>query len=261
MALLKRYSFVLVSALVAGFIFCSCSTGPNDSQTLPVFSSTAAPGDSAHAYLSSAQFNQLNVEIDYMPGYAPDADALDSLKAFLHKRLHKSVINIETPTQIPSGNKDSYSEQDIVNIEQQHRNHYTTLDKAGSDTLWVYISMLDGKFATQNNVLGLTYLNTSMTFFGPTIHNNSGGVGQVSRTKLEGTVFEHEFGHNMGLVANGSPMQKDHQDAGHGHHCDNQNCLMYYSVETTDYTSVLMNSPIPDLDANCIADLQANGGK
>jgi len=261
MNLIKRYTLLCISILFLGFLVSACGTGPNDSKPLGVFSSSAAPGDSAHAYLSSDQFNQLNLEIDYMPGYKPNSDALDSLKTFLQRRLHKSIINIETPTQIPSGGKDSYSAQDIINIEQQNRDHYTTLQKAGSDTLWVYFSILDGKFATQNNVLGLTYLNTSMTFFGPTIFNNSGGIGQVSRTKLEGTVFDHEFGHNMGLVANGSPMQQDHQDAGHGHHCNNQNCLMYYSVETTDYTSVLINSPIPDLDANCIADLQANGGK
>ena len=269
MDLLKRYTFTLVSAFLAVFIISSCTTGPNDNQgpdnshqTLPTFSSIEAPGDSAHAYLSSDQFNQLNLEIDYMPGYAPDDDALDSLKAFLHRRLHKSIINIETPTEIPSGGKDSYGNEDIINIEQQNRDHYTTLEDAGSDTLWVYFSILDGQYSPQNNVLGLTYLNTSMTFFGPTIHNNSGsGIGEVSRTKLEGTVFSHEFGHNMGLVADGSPMQTDHQDSGHEHHCNNKNCLMYYQTETTDATSILLDSPIPDLDANCVADLQANGGK
>lgn len=263
MNLIKRYTLLCISTLLFGMVISACSTGPNDhSQPLPAFSSTAAPGDSAHAYLSSDQFSQLNLEIDYMPGYKPDADALDSLKAFLHRRLNKSVINIKTPTEIPSGGKDSYGNDDIISIEQQHRDHYTTLQEAGSDTLWVYFSILDGNYSQQNNVLGLTYLNTSMTFFGPTIHNNSGdGIGQVSRTKLEGTVFNHEFGHNLGLVANGSPMQEDHQDSAHGHHCNNDKCLMYYSVNTTDYTSILIDSPIPDLDANCVADLQANGGK
>jgi len=261
MNLIKRYFAFCVSLLLFGIIINSCSTGPNDngSQPLPVFSSTAATGDSAHAYLSNNQFDQLNLEIDYMPGYKPDADALDSLKAFLHRRLHKSKIIIDSPTSISSGGQDSYDGQDIYNLEQKNRDHYTTLQKAGSDTLWAYFIIVDGQYKSDNSVLGAAYLNTSMAFFGPTIFNNSGGSFQVSRTKLEGTVFMHEFGHNMGLVADGTPMQQDHQ--AHGPHCDNKKCLMYYSVETTDYTSILVNSPIPNLDANCIADLQANGGK
>lgn len=263
MDFLKRCYSRLLTLILVGLVAVACSsTGPDDTAPLPKFSSIAAPGDSAHAYLSGEQFSQLNVEIDYMPGYAPDGDALDSLKAFLERRLNKSNITIKAPTEIPSGGKDAYSQEDIINIEEQNRDHFTTVENNTGNTLWVYFSILDGQFAGDENVLGLTYLNTSMTFFGPTIHNNSGsGIGEVSRTKLEGTVYMHEFGHNMGLVANGSPMQNNHRDAGHGHHCDNDQCLMYYSVETTDYTSVLMDSPIPDLDANCKADLQANGGK
>jgi len=261
MQVFKRYVAYSLTILLTLFALSSCSTGPEETQPLPEFSSLAAPGDSAHAYLSGAQFSELKVEIDYMPGYAPDSDALDSLKKFLQNRLNKSTITIQTPTEIASGGKDAYSQDDIINIEQNNRDHATTVESETGNTLWVYLSILDGNYAQNNSVLGLTYLNTSMTFFGPAIHNNSGGVGQVSRTKLEGTTFMHEFGHNMGLVANGSPMQQDHQDAGHGAHCDNDSCLMYYAVETTDYTSVLIDSPIPDLDANCIADLQANGGK
>lgn len=259
MKLFKRYLSYGLTVLLTLFALSSCSTGPEETKPLPEFSSLAAPGDSAHAYLSDAQFSELKVEIDYMPGYAPDNDALDSLKTFLQNRLNKSSISIQTPTEIPSGGKDAYSQDDILNIEEANRDNFTKVDSKSGNTLWVYFSILDGSYADNSNVLGLTYLNTSMTFFGSTIQNNSGGVGQVSRTKLEGTTYMHEFGHNMGLVANGTPMQQRHQ--ANGAHCDDDSCLMYYAVETTDYTSVLMDSPMPDLDANCRADLQANGGK
>lgn len=261
MGYLKRYTSLFLSAILLGLgVYACSSTGPGDSQSLPEFSSAEAPGDSAHAYLSDAKFSQLNVEIDYMKGYAPNDDALDSLKTFLQNRLNKSSITFELD-EIPARGKDSYTNDDIVNIEDENRDHFTRVENKSGNTLWVYFSILDGNYAPSNNVLGLTYLNTSMTFFGKTIHNNSGGSFEVSRTKLEGTVYMHEFGHNMGLVSNGSPMQQEHQDTGHGEHCDNDSCLMYYSVETTDYTSVLIDSPIPDLDANCKADLEANGGK
>lgn len=100
-----------------------------------------------------------------------------------------------------------------------------------------------------------------MVVFGKKIHDNSGGLGQASRTKLEATVLEHELGHLLGLVDIGSPMQTNHKDASHGNHCNNTNCLMYYAAETTDILGYLLTGNIPSFDANCIADMKANGGK
>ena len=255
----RKYIFSACLLLTAILIYsCSSSTGPN--QNLPEFSSVQAPGDSAHALLSNEQFTQLNLEIDYMPGYEPTQQALDSLKSFLQRHLNKSTINIESPTVIESDNQNAYSTEDIVNIEEEHRDHYTDYQNKGDGTLWTYFVFVDGEF-TQQNVLGIAYFNTSMAFFGPAIHNNSGGLGQAERYKLEATVFNHEFGHNMGLVANGSTMQQDHQDEAHGKHCTQENCLMYYTVETTDYSSILQDQPIPDILQYGQADLEANGGK
>lgn len=75
------------------------------------------------------------------------------------------------------------------------------------------------------------------------------------------TVAEQEMGHLMGLVDLGSPMINNHKDATHGNHCNNQNCLMYYSLETTDLLGFLLTGSIPPLDLNCISDLHANGGR
>ena len=78
-----------------------------------------------------------------------------------------------------------------------------------------------------------------MCLFGKTINDNSGSIGQTSRTKLQTTVFEHELGHLLGLVDLGSPMQTNHKDAANGNHCNNTNCLMYYKSETTDILGFL----------------------
>ena len=69
------------------------------------------------------------------------------------------------------------------------------------------------------------------------------------------------MGHILGLVDIGSPMQTNHKDAAHGNHCNNTNCLMYYASETTDVLGFLITGNVPVLDANCRADLTANGGK
>lgn len=57
-------------------------------------------------------------------------------------------------------------------------------------------------------------------------------------------------------------MQTLHQDTAHGKHCDIENCLMYWTAETGEgLLNSITGGNIPTLDTQCIADLQANGGK
>lgn len=212
-------------------------------------------GYSANQLLSAGTFKSLKIEIQYMPGYAPDAGAMNHLQSVLSTYLNKpSGISIVTK-EIPSASSTTLSVDQVRTIEEQNRTVFTTGDQIG-----VYFLYTNGNF-TDNNVLGVAYRNTSMALFGKKIHDNSGGLGQASRTKLEATVLEHEFGHILGLVDIGSPMQTNHKDAAHGNHCNNTNCLMYYASETTDILGFLVTGNIPSFDTNCIADMQANGGK
>ena len=212
-------------------------------------------GYSANQLLSSATYKSLKIEIQYMTGFAPDAAALNHLQTVLNSYLSKpSGITIVTKEISPSSSA-TLSIDQIRTIEEQNRTVFTTGDQIG-----VYFLYTNGNF-TDNNVLGAAYRNTSMVLFGKKIHDNSGGLGQANRTKLEATVSEHEFGHILGLVDIGSPMQTNHKDATHGNHCSNNNCLMYYASETTDILGLLITGNIPSFDANCTADLHANGGK
>ncbi len=214
-----------------------------------------AVGASANELLSSAKYNSLKVEILYMPGYAPDAAAINHLQSFLSILLNKpSGISIVTK-EIPASSNTTLSANDVFNIEKANRSAFTTGDQIAVDVIYT-----NGYF-TDNDVLGIAYKNTSVAIFGKNIHDNSGGIGQTSRTKLEATVLEHEIGHLLGLVDLGSSMQTNHKDAAHGNHCNNNNCLMYYTSNTRDILGILLVGNIPSLDANCRADLQANGGK
>ncbi len=47
-------------------------------------------------------------------------------------------------------------------------------------------------------------------------------------------------------------------DEAHPNHCDNKNCLMYYATQTS---GLINNNSLPALDADCVNDLRANGGK
>jgi len=212
-------------------------------------------GASANELLASSKYASLKIEIQYMPGYAPDAAAISHLQATLGSLLNKpSGISIVT-TQVAAASSLTLSADDVLQIERNNRTVFTTGDQVA-----LYILYTNGNYS-DNNVLGVAYRNTSAAIFGKKIFDNSGGIGQASRTKLEATVLEHELGHLLGLVDLGSNMQAAHKDAAHGSHCNNSGCLMYYASETSDIFGFLITGNIPSFDANCRADMHANGGK
>ncbi|WP_138431261.1 peptidase [Fodinibius saliphilus] len=258
MKLFKRLTLVVVT-LSLSIITLSCSdssTGSDLGNDPMEFNSKAAPGDSARSFLTANQYTSIEVEIDYMPGHEPTQEGLNSLQTFLEERLNKQSISLTNQTQISSGDQSSYSINDIRALEEEHRDNFT---KASGNTLHVYFLVLDGEYE-QPNVLGVAYWNTSVAFMGKRMEDISGEPPvSPSEEKIESTVFRHEFGHNMGLVDIGSPMQTDHKTSGSAH-CTTDGCLMEPSVRTTDFFSNFSGS-IPPLDDLCIDDLQANGGK
>lgn len=261
---LHRFLLSVFIIVLMGLSLQSCmdSTGPDESETQPdPYFHNEQPGHAANDFLADSNFTELVVEIDYMEGYEPNAEALDSLEAFLEQRLNKSTITVQEPTEIEPGNQESYTADEIRELEDQHRDTFT--ETMEDDRLAAYMIIVDGEYE-ESNVLGIAYYNTSNAFFGAAYDQTSGGVGQSSRFKVEATSYRHEFGHLFGLVnidGSGTEMQNDHQDEENGHHCDNDECLMYYAMESTDLFGQFVGEEIPSLDQNCILDLQANGGK
>jgi hypothetical protein len=209
-------------------------------------------GASANDLLSSSRYSALQIEIQYMPGYAPDASAVNNLVAFLKTRLNKPNGITIVQKEIGASSLSVASLYNIVSIERTYRQYFTR-----NDVISVYVLITNGYYSN-NNILATSYWNTSFCLFGKSINDNSGQFGQVSRSILMTTLLEHEFGHLMGLVDQGSPMQINHKDASNGAHCNNPDCLMYYDVEA-GFSGTL--NAVPSLDANCLADLKANGGE
>lgn len=244
--------------LFAAIIFNSCSkssTSYVNNPNAPDALHNRPTGASANELLSAANYTSLKIEVQYMPGFQPDAGALNHIQNTLSGILNKPAGITIVTKEIPAANNQTLSVNDVITIEKNNRTAFTT-----NSELAIYILYTNGNY-TDNNVLGVAYKNTSAVLFGKKINDNSGGIGQASRTKLVATVAEHEVGHLLGLVNIGSPMQTNHQDAAHGNHCNNPYCLMYYASETSDIFGFLVTGNIPSFDANCRADMTANGGK
>ena len=210
-------------------------------------------------FLSDKKYDKLVVEIQYVSGNAPTSATLDNLQTFLQQRLNKSSGISITQNAISSPGKSAYSVDDIQNIEKASRTQTTN-----NKTLTAYFLFVDGDYTSNSGnskVLGFAYGSSSMTIFEKTIKDFSGGIGQPTVTVLESSVLLHEFGHILGLVNNGTTMQAAHQDVPHGKHCDDQSCLMYYNVETSDVVGNIIGGNIPALNTSCLNDLKGNGGK
>lgn len=261
MKLSKQFVIYCTFILTLIFATVSCFENPSDpgmGNGEEAFSHERNPGISANEFLSDSNFTELVIEIDYMPNYAPNARALDSLKVFLEQRLNKTSVTILEPTEIPSAGQNAYTANQVRDLESQHRDQFSE-----GETLTAYMIILGGRYS-QSNALGIAYYNTSNAFFGVAYDDATSGFGAPSRYQVESTSFRHEFGHLFGLVnidGSGTDMQTEHQDEQNGHHCDNENCLMYYAMERSDLIESFFSEEVPSLDANCIADLQANGGK
>jgi len=213
------------------------------------------PGDSAFDFLRDADFEELVIEIDYMPGFRPEDRSLDSLKVFLERRLNKQSIIIEEPGEIPAEGQSSYSANEIRNLERRHRDTFSSEGRIGA-----YFIIADGEFS-QANVLGIAHFNTSMALFGPAIDNVSGGLGEPSKFVVETIVMRHEFGHILGLVNNGIEMVDDHHDVENGAHCTVEECLMNFSVRTSNFFENIFGGEIPVLEEFCRTDISNAGGK
>lgn len=250
---------LLPALLLIGLVFWSCSENTGTSSTgepSANFSHKQATGSSGFDFLSSENFSRLVIEVDYVEGFQPTQSALDNLKSFLEARLNKpGGVTILLDESIVSPGKDSFTPQQIADLEDEYRDTFTE-----GTTIAAYFLVLDGAYE-QQNVLGVAYYNTSMALFEEVIRNHSGGVGQPSTSTVESAVLQHEFGHILGLVNNGTDMVQNHEDPDHSKHCNEESCLMYYAIQTTDLMGNLTGGNIPDLDSQCLQDLKANGGK
>lgn len=255
---MKRLTFILL--LLAVSLACTKEENNETSSSNLKLANKKNTGSSANDLLSDTTFKSLVVEVIYVEGFEPTQTALNNFVSFLNNRTFKpNGITIEKRA-IKSQGKSTYTTQDIINIEDVHRTKYNTNNQIA---VWVFFA--DGASANNTNsssTLGVAYRNTSFVIFEETIHNLSDSPFKPNRSVLETTVINHEFGHLLGLTNLGTAMTENHEDTQHAKHCNNENCLMYWSAESGSGISNLIGAnSAPQLDAQCIADLQANGGK
>lgn len=253
----------LFTVLLLSVLFWACSTESesiinNDVEV--VKENRKSTGASANNLLSDNTYKKTIVELAYVEGFEPTEEAKNNFKSFIEERTFK-LNGVELHVKsIPVTGKEVYTINDIVAIENQYRTYYNT-----QNIIAVWVLFVNGKSSKDSDssfILGTAYYNTSFVIFEETIRELSNGTFEPERSLLESSVIHHEFGHILGLTNLGTPLQTDHEDVDHPKHCNEESCLMYWAAETSQGIGNLFSSnQIPKLDSQCIADLQANGGR
>ncbi len=210
-------------------------------------------------FLTNNTYTSLNIELAWVDGYEPTTSAMNHLVTFLNERLNKSGGVTVTQRTIPSAGRLTMDIDVVREVEKNNRKSVTS-----GKTLSMWIVFLDAEYSESTDtqkVLGVAYGASSIAVFQKSVYTYT-PRDMVSRYALETFILTHETCHILGLVNNGIPMVSPHQDTEHGAHCSDTDCLMYWKAESNlKLNDLLGEDDLPVLDASCLADLKAAGGK
>ena len=270
--------WILVPIIAFGLLIgCSKdddSTGGQNQTGVDKSANLLVAGASASDILANTNFTTLILEIAYVEGFRPTQEAMDSFETFLRERTFKEDIQI-IYRSLPSPNQEDLTIQEVANLEEQNRENYND-----GSTLAIYIYFADAPDDTDDEssglvTLGSVYRNTSMVIYEQTVRNLAARSLLISVADVESATLNHEFGHLFGLVDLGTPMVNDHEDTEldengdpvGNHHCSIDGCLMRAELQFGGGIMGMLESMAarglnaPVLDAECIRDLQGNGGR
>jgi len=290
---MKKFGFLFLSFLLLSVIGCKKSDDTPDEQVRNIDKSAnlLATGSSANDILSNSSFDKLLVEIAYVEGFRPTTSAMNDFVAYLRQHTFKQTVEV-VYKPLPSPGEEDLELQEIADLESENRTAYNN-----GKTLAIYIYFADAPSNEDDEeeglvTLGAVYRNTSMVIYESTVRRLASFSNLITTADVELSTLNHEFGHLFGLVNIGSAPVNDHEDTEAANHCNVEGCLMRAELQFTQSSgknnpssaindgiksscnlngkSVLAmletnaakgNVDIPPLDAECVLDLQANGGR
>ncbi len=188
--------------------------------------------------------SQIDVEVFYEPGAVPYEGTTQNgfsywsiLEAnisvlFESRSLIPDVYvprSVDEMTVLSEQNKSSWTPQDILNLAESVVDDYTS---SPSTEFYIFFvkGYLNEEGKNETTVIGASLTGTPIIVVFKDVVIST-GASQALLKYVEQTTLVHEFGHAMGLVNNGVPLSSSHQDTAHGHHCTNNDCVMYWLNE------------------------------
>ncbi|RUA16223.1 MAG: hypothetical protein DSY83_06075 [Flavobacteriia bacterium] len=271
---------IILYPFLALLVFMGCSKdaeNPSGSSTsVDKSANLLTTGASANDILSNNTFDKLLIEIAYVSGFQPTVDGIDTLEEFIKARTFKEEVEFKY-TPLSSPNEETLTLNEVAELERDNRTAYND-----GSTLAIYIYFADAPADSDDEsenlvTLGAVYRNTSMIIYESTVRDLASRSAVISVADLEAATLNHEFGHLLGLVDLGTdPVHPEHEDTEIGendvetgnNHCNVEGCLMRAELQFGGSMMKAMQSnvskgltTVPQLDAECLLDLQNNGGR
>jgi predicted Zn-dependent protease len=237
-AAMRKYYVVAIYIIFLIFSGCSDDDGNSSSSEQ---SSLELATDIPALY---STVSQINVNVFYEPDAEPyEGKTLNGLSywSILEANIaalfeSRSLIpdiyvprTVREMTEIPDQDKSSWTAQDVYNLADSLITGYLSAPKA-----CFYVFFLNGYLSedgqNQNSVIGASITGTPVIVVFKDVVRSTGASPTLVKY-VEQTTLVHEFGHAMGLVNNGVTLSSRHQDTSHGHHCSNNDCVMYWLNE------------------------------
>lgn len=210
-------------------------------------------------YIRDDVYTEWVIEIDYVEGQRPAADATNLLKTRMESLVNKDNVRIVVDDAMPES-QGSWSSDEIFALRDQYQDR-----KTGGGTVVTWVGYLDGRSSAGSGVLGVAQGYEVVALFKQQIRDNTGPLISDADA-IEAAVLVHEFGHVIGLVNNGIPMVTDREaqscngDDTHAH-STNEDSVMYCAVATDDVSTLFGGDPPDQFDANDRQDVCNAGGK
>lgn len=255
---------LLAAVLTAG---CFSATQPRDD---PLLLTREA------AILWSVPYPKLLVEVDYLPGSPPSTFALDNLAAVAKAQTLKREVRVLPPVEIADEGLRRKGES--WTLEEIYRVHEATFSSGApwrlgqGDTAFLHVIYLDSLLEYEYNgkstaAVGLSSRNVIYVFRSDAVLDD-GPLREV-RDPRSGTPMQqvretgtllHELGHAMGLVNNGIPMVRPHNDPEDPAHSRNPESIMsggWDIVSEFRMRAARGDEPSLRFDDDDLADLEA----
>lgn len=285
---MKNYRRFLTFIFFIAILSCSKSDTNEETEEKEIdkTANLQSTGDSANDILSNTNFDKILIEIGHVSGFRPDATTITQFTDFLRQHTFKQDIEVQY-LELDSPNEEDLTLQQIADLETENRTAYND-----GKTVAIYIYFSDApsdedELSEGLVTLGAVYRNTSMVIYEETVRILALQSSAISVADVESATLNHEFGHLFGLVNLGSTPVNNHEDTEALNHCNVEGCLMRAelqfggssgksstakteiksacSLNGTTILSLLQSKTAKSntvaLDAECVLDLQANGGR
>lgn len=217
--------------------------------------------------LGGDPFTELVVEIDHAPEHAPSVAAREHLVEQLRAVTSKSKVSIGLDASLSAQPGKVWSAEDLVALERSTRSR-----EHAAPVAVLHVLYPSGTYR-EDGVVGITISGdgvATIAVFLDKMAEFDPGMGTplpyppAAREEVEKATLLHEAGHAMGLVNNGLPMVRPHEDPESPGHSNNRESIMWVSVDQVEgiRAALLGESSLPlYFDADDRADMRAVGGR